>query len=59
VIFEPWASWCEEFLEACGNLSRLGETCKPAVSKPDRKEVLELKLQHFRDPIEPALWRPY
>jgi len=39
VIFEPWASWCEEFLEACGNLSGLGETCQPAVSKHYRKEM--------------------
>ena len=55
MIFEPCASWCEEFLEACGNLSGLGETCQPAVSKHYRKEMqgdCGLKLQHFRDPIE-------
>ena len=34
------------------SFSGLGETCQPAVSKPYRKEVLELKLQHFRDLIE-------
>ena len=30
----------------------LAETCQPAVSKPYRKKVVELKLQQFGDPLE-------
>ena len=37
------------------SFSRLGETCQPAVSKPYRKEVVELKLELFRDAIETRL----
>ena len=56
-------------LLACNGLklqrsfSGLGESCQPAVSKPYRKEIFELKLQHetlyrnqhFRDAIKTSL----
>jgi len=41
-IFEPWASWCEEFLEACGNLSEA--------------RLVKRAARQFRNAIETMFW---